>query len=97
MTDKTALVIGAGSGTGGGFALEPQRDSASLSVGKAALRAFVLSLAQELQPWGVHVGTVTITGTVDGDDPYYAASEIAQAFLDLHRQPNTQWTAETVY
>lgn len=100
-TDAILPVLAEGRGvllyTGGGFALDPQRDFASLSVGKAALRAYVHSLAHEVAPLGIHTATVTITGTVDGDDDRYSARRIADAFVQLSRQSAEDWTTETIY
>jgi len=50
--------------TGGGYALHPAAGRSSLSLSKAALRSLVMSLAQELEPQGVRVGTVTIFGQI---------------------------------
>ncbi len=52
--------------TGGGLALAPQAREASLSIGKAGLRALALCLAEELEPEGIHVATVTVAGFVNG-------------------------------
>lgn len=54
--------------TGGGLALHPASQYASLSIGKAGLRSLTNSLAEELEPDGVHVATVTITGFITPDD-----------------------------
>ena len=45
--------------TGGGFALHPDKEYASLSVGKAALRAYVHVLHDQLAGTGVHATIVT--------------------------------------
>lgn len=42
--------------TGGGFAHHPRAATASISIGKAALRALVLTLAQELAPEAPRLG-----------------------------------------
>lgn len=47
--------------TGGGVALTPSLEAASMSLGKAALRNYALNLAAELKESPVFVGTVTIT------------------------------------
>ncbi|MGN7949350.1 SDR family NAD(P)-dependent oxidoreductase [Microbacterium sp. 22215] len=100
-TDAVLPLLPGGKGvllyTGGGFALDPQVDFASLSVGKAALRAYVHALAQEVAPRGIHAATVTITGTVDGDDEHYSAAAIADAFVHLAGQSNDDWAIEITY
>lgn len=71
-TQLTALVAAAmrssGTGsllfTGGGAALHPYAGLLSLCAGKAALRMWVLTLAQDLAGTGVRVGTVTVHGRV---------------------------------
>lgn len=82
--------------TGGGLALRPSAELAALSVGKAALRALVGSLAQELAPDGIHVATVTVRGQVKAGtalDP----DLIAEKFWELHNQERSQWLTEVVY
>jgi NAD(P)-dependent dehydrogenase (short-subunit alcohol dehydrogenase family) len=82
--------------TGGGFAYEPAADYASLSLGKAALRSLAYTLAQELGAHGVHVATVTVHGFVQSGTKFDPA-RIAQAYVDLHRQPKGHFDIETVY
>jgi short-subunit dehydrogenase len=58
----------AGSGTiivtGGGFADHPIPALASVSIGKAALRAAATMLAADLEPAGIRVATLTIAGQI---------------------------------
>jgi short-subunit dehydrogenase len=82
--------------TGGGLALAPQADVASLSIGKAAIRSLALTLAQELEPAGIHVATVTICGFVQ-EGTHFAPDRIAAEFWRLHRQEPGQFEAEIVY
>jgi short-subunit dehydrogenase len=82
--------------TGGGFAYEPSADYASLSLGKAALRSLAYTLAQELGAHGVHVATVTVHGFVQAGTKFDPA-RIAQAYVDLHKQPKGHFDIETVY
>jgi NAD(P)-dependent dehydrogenase (short-subunit alcohol dehydrogenase family) len=70
--------------SGGGLALHPFPAPPTLSVGKGALRALALMLAEELAPAGVRVGTVTIMGTV-APGTNFDPDAIAQGFLTLHR------------
>jgi short-subunit dehydrogenase len=58
----------AGSGTiimtGGGFADHPIPALATLSLGKAALRSAATMLGADLEPDGIRVATLTITGAI---------------------------------
>jgi NAD(P)-dependent dehydrogenase (short-subunit alcohol dehydrogenase family) len=82
--------------TGGGFALRPTKEYASLSVGKTALRAYVKVLHDQLAGTGVHVTSVMIT-TAIGSEPRFDPAVIAQAYIELHNQPETEWQYELVY
>ncbi|MEV0634827.1 SDR family NAD(P)-dependent oxidoreductase [Streptomyces sp. NPDC050619] len=83
--------------TGGGLALQPSLEYTTLSVGKAALRAYVQVLHDDQRDSGVHVSTVTVAGAIGGEDPRFAPDVLAAAYLDLHHQPKDQWQAELVY
>jgi NAD(P)-dependent dehydrogenase (short-subunit alcohol dehydrogenase family) len=83
--------------TGGGFALQPSPEYTTLSVGKAALRAYVQALHEDQRGSGVHASTVTIAGNIGGQDSRFAPEALAAAYLDLHHQPKDQWQAELVY
>ncbi|MFG2725682.1 SDR family oxidoreductase [Streptomyces canus] len=83
--------------TGGGFALQPSPEYTTVSVGKAALRAYVQALHEDLRGSGVHASTVTVSGYIGGEDPRFAPDVLAAAYLDLHHQPQDQWQAELVY
>ena len=68
--------------TGGGVALTPSVPSASMSVGKAALRNYVLNLAEELKDGDVFVGMVTITRKMEyGTD--CPPDLVADVYLEL--------------
>ena len=82
--------------TGGGFAFEPLPMMASLGVGKAGIRNLAFSLAKELEPDGIHVGTVTIGGLVKPGTPFDPAN-IAEEFWKLHIQLPGQFQRETVF
>lgn len=56
--------------TGGGSALQAPPELASLGMGKAALRNFAFSLAQECALHGVRVATLTVCGTVKKDTKF---------------------------
>jgi NADP-dependent 3-hydroxy acid dehydrogenase YdfG len=80
--DPTSLVYNA-------FALQQgsadQLDGlSSLCAGKAALRMWVLTLAEDLAGTGIRVGTVTVHGRVERRTPF-DPDNIAAALLRLHR------------
>jgi hypothetical protein len=65
------------------------------SVGKAALRAYVQVLHDQLAGTSVHATIVTITKGI-GSEPRFKAAALAQAYLQLHHQPQTEWQTELV-
>ncbi|HWK23086.1 MAG TPA: SDR family NAD(P)-dependent oxidoreductase [Ureibacillus sp.] len=71
--------------TGGGLALHPAADYAALTLGKAGIRTLALTLAEELKPQGVFVGTVTICGGVK-PGTHFAPELIAEKYWDLHQK-----------
>lgn len=82
--------------TGGGLSLDPWPQFASLAVGKAGLRNLAVSLAKELEPDGIHVATVTITGFVK-PGTRFDPDHIAEEYWTLHTQPRASWQREIVY
>jgi short-subunit dehydrogenase len=82
--------------TGGGLALNPFADASSLAIGKAGIRSLAFSLAQELASDGIHVGTVTICGTVQ-PGTHFDPDAIAQSYLALHKQPPEAFETEVIY
>lgn len=82
--------------TGEGHALSPHPEAAVLGMGKAALRNLTFSLAQELEPHGIHVATVTVTGTIAPRTPF-DPKFVAEAFWDLHCEPAGEWSTELVF
>lgn len=81
--------------TGGGFALYPSPDFGSLSLGKAGIRSLAKMLATALKPDGIRVGTITIGGTVNPDDPKYSPDQIAETYWTFHANPESD--SEIVY
>jgi NAD(P)-dependent dehydrogenase (short-subunit alcohol dehydrogenase family) len=79
--------------TGGGTALAPWGAAAAIGMQKAALRNYVLALHDEVAPFGVHAGTVTVRGMIAAGTPF-APELIAEAFWALHTQPRASWAAE---
>lgn len=82
--------------TGGGLALNPSKDYASLGIGKAGLRSLAYSLAQELGPDGIHVATVTVAGSVRPGGAF-DPDKIAAHYWRLHAQEKNGWETEHVY
>lgn len=81
--------------TGGGYALKPNPDYLSLSIGKAGIRALAYGLFDSLAQNGIHIATVTVMATVvPGSKEVYA---IAEHFWALHNQPKDEWAAEVKY
>ena len=82
--------------TGGGLALYPFSDLVSLAIGKSGLRSLAFCLAQELKDFGIHVGTVTICGTVEVGT-HFDPDAIAQSYLKLHQQAPEAFEIEVIY
>ena len=82
--------------TGGGLALNPHPLYSSLAASKAALRNLCYSLSTELEPFGIHVATVTIAGYVQ-PDTFFDPNLIAERYWQLHSQKPGQWQTEIVY
>jgi NAD(P)-dependent dehydrogenase (short-subunit alcohol dehydrogenase family) len=81
--------------TGGGFALEPNPEYLSLSIGKAGIRALAYGLFGSLTEKGIHVATVTVVASVSPGSK--DAEAIAEHFWQLHSQPKGSWTPEVKY
>jgi short-subunit dehydrogenase len=82
--------------TGGYAGVDPQPSYATISLGKAGLRAAVSLLHDELKGDGVHVAGVTIAGAIAPGtalDP----DRIADTYWTLHTQPAGDWSAETPF
>ncbi len=79
--------------TGGGLGIKPWAPAAALGMQKAALRNYVLALADELSPLGIHAATVTIQGVV-GSKPAFAPEALAEHYWTLHSQPQASWQPE---
>ena len=82
--------------TGGGFALSPSVALASLGMGKAALRNLAFSFHDELRPYGIRAGTVTILGEVKPGTPF-DPGKIAEAFWLMHEDRTNSLGAEIQY
>lgn len=69
--------------TGGGLSLYPSPEYASLSMGKAGIRALTYILGAELAEAGIQVATVTIAGSVQ-PETHFDPDSIAAYFWRLH-------------
>ncbi|MCD7035406.1 SDR family NAD(P)-dependent oxidoreductase [Metabacillus sp. GX 13764] len=74
--------------TGGGLAIHPAADLASLSIGKAGIRSLSHTLHQELKEQGIYVGTLIVKGFVQ-EDTYYSPDHIGEAFYKMAEDRNT--------
>lgn len=81
--------------TGGGFALAPNAEFLSISIGKAGLRALAHALFEPFRRKGIHVATVTVSTFVSPGST--EASSVADHFWDLYSQPKDSWTVEANY
>lgn len=84
--------------TGGGLALDPTGwlEASSLAIGKAGIRSLAMSLNKELSPKGVHVGTVTIAGTI-APDTSFSPERIADAYWAFAADASQAKPAELIY
>jgi short-subunit dehydrogenase len=81
--------------TGGGFALAPNADYLSLSIGKAGIRTLAIGLFEPYRKKGIHVATVTVAALVLPESK--EAAPVAEHFWRLYNQPKDAWTAEAHY
>jgi short-subunit dehydrogenase len=79
--------------TGGGFADYPVPALATLSIGKAALRAAATLVAAEVGDDGVHAASVTIAGQV-AQGTAFDPDNIAELFWTAHAAGREGWLAE---
>lgn len=79
--------------TGGGFALNPMPEFASISMHKAALRALAIMLHAELKDENIFAGIVTITGQIMKNTEFDPAV-IAKEYWKLYTERNR---AEIIY
>ncbi|UZJ79273.1 hypothetical protein [Fictibacillus sp. KU28468] len=70
---------------GGGLALDPYADYASLAFGKAGIRNLAYSLSQELSDKGIYVGTLTVKGFVKKGTPF-SPEHIAATFYTMNQE-----------
>ena len=75
---------------------EPKPGYVSLSLGKAGVRGLVDLLDRQYGPAGVHVATVTVTGTV-APGTAFDPDGIAEHYWRLHIQPRAGWEREVTH
>ena len=89
--------------TGASASVKGYAQSAPFAMGKFALRGLAQSVARELSPQGIHVGHIVVDGGIrsqsrpvpaDKPDSLPDPDAIAQAYLDLLRQPRSAWAWE---
>ncbi|TBB15486.1 SDR family NAD(P)-dependent oxidoreductase (plasmid) [Rhizobium ruizarguesonis] len=90
MTEGTILY------TGGGFAMYPSADYASLSAGKAALKNLAESAAGDLLDRGVHLAVINICGFVEPTGNF-SVEQIAKKYGEMHLQGRDEWKFEYNY
>lgn len=89
--------------TGATASIKGFANSAAFAMGKFALRGLAQSAARELGPQGIHVAHFIIDGSVrspsrpdrsDQPDSTLDPDAIAQAYVDVLRQPRSAWSSE---
>ena len=89
--------------TGATASVKGFAQSAAFAMGKFALRGLAQSAARELGPRGIHVAHFIIDGGVraahrpdpaDKPDSTLDPDAIAQAYIDVLRQPRSAWSHE---
>ena len=80
--------------TGMGAAGRPFPMFPAYNAAKAALRNLVLNMAVEVEPLGVHMAIVTVTGFVQPETTY--PDEIAEQYWALYTQAPGHWEREVV-
>jgi short-subunit dehydrogenase len=81
--------------TGGYPGITAQTSLASLSLGKAGLRAAMKLAHEELKADGVHAASVTIGGDIQ-PGTQLDSDHIADTYWALHTQTQDHWSDETV-
>ena len=86
MSNPICAIAGFGAGVSMGVARACAKEGYSL----------LLCLAQQLKDFGIHVGTVTICGTVEVGT-HFDPDAIAQSYLKLHHQASEAFEIEVIY
>jgi len=74
--------------TGGGAAHHPDKTTTTLSLTKAALRSYALSLAAEMAGTNTHVGLITIQG-ISGTSEAMLPANVAQVYVKAVKDRST--------
>jgi NADP-dependent 3-hydroxy acid dehydrogenase YdfG len=74
----------------------PDARHASLSLGKAGVRALTTMLHEQYGPVGVHAATVTVGGEI-APGTFYDPDDIAEHYWRLHTQGPDDWHQEIVH
>ena len=82
--------------TGGGTAIDPPANLASLGIGKAAIRNLAFSLADECHPRGIQVATITICGFVQPGGRF-DPDLLAEKWWQLAGLRKEDWPTEVVW
>jgi short-subunit dehydrogenase len=94
--EAAPAMVAAGAGTvlvtGGGFADHPIPALATISLGKAALRAAATMLSADLSPAGIRVATLTVAGPIAAGTPFDPA-RIAERYWQIV-QMDDPWQVE---
>jgi NADP-dependent 3-hydroxy acid dehydrogenase YdfG len=61
---------------------------------RPALRSYVQTLHEELAGTGIHATSVAIYGQIGGPEPRFNPDTLAKDYVQLHRQPETEWQHE---
>jgi short-subunit dehydrogenase len=72
--------------TGGAFALYPNHNFGSLSLGKAGLRSLAFQLNEALKSENIYVGTLTINGYIQHSSETHSPKILAEKFWKLHQE-----------
>ncbi len=89
--------------TGASASVKGYAQSAPFAMGKFALRGLAQSMARELSPKGIHVAHFVIDGAIrnpgrvepaDDPDSMLDPAAIAEAYLNVLRQPRSAWSWE---
>ena len=82
--------------TGGGLALEPYPEWASLAAGKAALRVYSIALHKQVALEGIHVAAIAVCGIIEAGGPF-DPDLIAEAYWNLHSEKPGAFSRELIY
>jgi NAD(P)-dependent dehydrogenase (short-subunit alcohol dehydrogenase family) len=87
--------------TGSTPSVKAMAQFAAFAAAKFGVRALAQSMARELGAKGIHVAHILVDGPIDGPgneavpaDRRVKPADIAEAFLQIHRQPRSAWTQE---